>query len=73
MKLIVTGAAGYVATEVIRQALKMPSITSIIALSRKAVSFDQEETGKGKLKSVVIKEYDQYPDEVKAEFAGADA
>ncbi|KAK1230063.1 hypothetical protein PQX77_006879 [Marasmius sp. AFHP31] len=72
MKLIVTGATGFVGTEIIRQALRSPAITSVVALARKPVSFDQEE-GKGKLKSVVIKEYDEYPDEVKAEFAGAGA
>ncbi|KAL0562920.1 hypothetical protein V5O48_019157 [Marasmius crinis-equi] len=73
MKLIVTGATGYVATEVIKQALRMPAITSIVALARRPVKFDQEEAGQGKLKSVVVKEYDHYPEEVKAEFAGANA
>ena len=33
MKLIVAGSTGYVATEVIRQALSHPAITSIIALA----------------------------------------
>jgi uncharacterized protein YbjT (DUF2867 family) len=35
MKLIITGATGFVGTEVIRQALSNSTITSIIALARK--------------------------------------
>ncbi|KAJ7679051.1 hypothetical protein DFH06DRAFT_1315999 [Mycena polygramma] len=52
MKLIVAGATGYVAQEVIRQ----------IAPNGEGAS---------KLKSVIIKDYDNYSEEVK-EFAGAD-
>jgi uncharacterized protein YbjT (DUF2867 family) len=37
MKLIVTGATGFIGTEVIRQVLSNPTITSIIALARKPI------------------------------------
>ncbi|KAJ6507904.1 putative nucleoside-diphosphate-sugar epimerase [Mycena vitilis] len=72
MKLIVAGATGYVAQEVIRQSLRMPQVTSVVALARKPVVAPDGE-GASKLKSVVIKDYDNYSDEVKKEFAGADA
>jgi uncharacterized protein YbjT (DUF2867 family) len=71
MKLIVAGATGLVATEVIRQSLKVPEITSVIALARKPLQI--EGISSPKLKTVIIKDYGTYPDEVKAEFAGADA
>ena len=72
MKLIVTGASGLIGTEILRQGLRRKDITSIVALARKPVSAP-EGADASKLKSVVIKDYDHYPDEVKAEFAGADA
>lgn len=71
MKLIVAGGTGLVATEVIRQSLQMREITSVIALARKPVQIDGIESSK--LKSVIISDYGEYPDHVKAEFAGADA
>ncbi len=71
MKLIVSGATGLVASEVLRQAILLPEITTIIALARKPV----ELTGPGadKVKNVTVKNYDEYPDDVKKELAGADA
>lgn len=71
MKLIVAGATGLVATEIIKQSLKIPEITSVIALARHPV--DVPGINSSKVKSVVIKDYGEYPDDVKAEFAGADA
>jgi hypothetical protein len=71
MKLIVAGGTGLVATEVIRQSLQMREITLVIALARKPVQVDGIESSK--LKSVIISDYGEYPDHVKAEFAGADA
>ncbi|KAH6656867.1 hypothetical protein BKA67DRAFT_532110 [Truncatella angustata] len=72
MKLIITGATGFVGSEVVRQALRSNQISSVIAVARKPV-----ESGAGidtsKLKSVIIKDYADYPEEVKKEFAGADA
>jgi uncharacterized protein YbjT (DUF2867 family) len=74
MKLIVGGATGFVAQEVIRQSLAMPQIASVVALARKPVT-PPSGAGEGasKLKSVVVRDYDDYSDEVKKEFAGADA
>ncbi|KAK9860744.1 hypothetical protein MYU51_005967 [Penicillium brevicompactum] len=72
MKLIVTGATGLLGTEIIRQTLHIPEITEVIALARKPVQLD-EGVDSSKIKSVIIRDYGDYADDVKAEFAGADA
>jgi dTDP-4-dehydrorhamnose reductase len=74
MKLIIVGATGLVATELIRQSLAMPEITSVVAVARKAVKLDDENAvHKAKFKSLLITDYEEYPDTLKAEFAGAAA
>lgn len=76
MQLIIAGASGYLATEVVRQALSLPKITSVIALARRQVSAP-DNLGPGadvsKLKSVVVKDYDEYSEDAKSQFAKADA
>lgn len=71
MKLIVAGATGLVGSEIIRQSLQVDAITQVIALARKPIHLEHENASK--LKSVVVKDYAEYPDNVKAELAGADA
>ncbi|KAH9907826.1 NAD(P)-binding protein [Xylariomycetidae sp. FL2044] len=76
MKLIITGGTGYIAKEVIRRSLSQAEITSVVAVARKPVPVpDGLETGAdpSKLKSVTVQDYTEYSDEVKKEFAGADA
>lgn len=75
MKIIVSGATGLVGTEVIRQCLSHPKITSVVALSRRPVVVP-ENAGKdadvSKLQSVILKDFTKYPDDVKAQLADAD-
>lgn len=76
MKLIVAGATGFVGREVIRLSLRRPDITSVIALSRAAIpmpAVPEDGADTSKLRNVVIKNYGEYPDSIKKEFAGADA
>ncbi|KAF4427905.1 hypothetical protein FACUT_9577 [Fusarium acutatum] len=72
MKLIVTGASGYVGSEIIRQSLKLPHITSVIAVSRKLVP-PSAGTISTRLECVVVEDYGSYPDHVRDKFHGADA
>lgn len=77
MKLIVAGSTGYVATEVIRQALAHPSITSVISLGRREApvpaTSDAAAAAAAKLKSVICTDFENYSDDVKKELSGADA
>jgi len=76
MKLIVAGATGFVGTEVVRQALSHPKITSILALARRPTPVPSN-AGPGadpsKLQSVVCDNFENYSDTVKKQLAGADA
>jgi uncharacterized protein YbjT (DUF2867 family) len=75
MKIVVTGATGLVGTEVIRQCLRIPQITSVIALARRPVSAPRspgEDIDISKLKSLVLEDFTNYPSDVKAELADAD-
>jgi uncharacterized protein YbjT (DUF2867 family) len=75
MKLIVAGATGFVGREIIRLSLKRPDITEVIALSRTSMSQPYPEDGAdvSKLRNVIVKDYGDYPDRIKNEFARADA
>jgi hypothetical protein len=74
MKLIVAGSTGFVATEVIRQAISNPAITSIIALARRETPVPQSAgANAAKLRSVVCSNFSEYSEDVKKELAGADA
>lgn len=76
MKLVIAGANGFVGTELVRQSLRLPSITSIIALSRRPVDIGNGGSSAAeisKLTTVVVGSYDTYSDDEKAVFANADA
>ncbi|KAK3320573.1 hypothetical protein B0T19DRAFT_487075 [Cercophora scortea] len=72
MKVVIFGGTGLIATELIRQALAMPEITSIVAIARKEVQLDEGALNTSKFKSVIIHDYMEYPDSIKAELSGAD-
>ncbi|KAJ5922023.1 hypothetical protein N7516_009726 [Penicillium verrucosum] len=72
MKLIIAGATSLLGTEIMRQSLQIREITQVVALARQTVHLD-ESIDSSKVRTFVIDDYGQYPDDVKAEFAGADA
>lgn len=76
MKLIVTGATGFVGGEVVRLALQDKSISSVVALTRKAVPVPKHvgpEADTSKLKSVILEDWENpYPDDVVEQLKGAD-
>jgi hypothetical protein len=75
MKLVIGGSTGFVATELLRQGLENPAITSIVALSRRETPVPPEvgPAAAAKLKSVVVKDFENYSDSVKNELQDADA
>ncbi|GAW14980.1 hypothetical protein ANO14919_043880 [Xylariales sp. No.14919] len=71
MKVIIAGSTGFVATELIRQALAHPKVTSIIVLGRREISLPPN--AEAKLKSIICRDFENYSDSIKAELAEADA
>lgn len=61
------------ATELIRQSLKAPEISSLVALARRQVQLDADASDVSKFQSVIVRDYASYEDSVKAVLAGADA
>lgn len=74
MKLIIGGATGFVAEELIRECLKNSAITSIIALGRRETSPPSDAgASASKLKSIIIEDFESYSDSIKKEIENADA
>jgi hypothetical protein len=81
MKLILSGSTGLVGTEVIRQSLLNPRVTSLIALTRRPIDISAiaaslggaEEVNVGKVKSVIVQDFMNYSKEVKDDLADVDA
>ncbi|KAK1532038.1 uncharacterized protein CCOS01_04021, partial [Colletotrichum costaricense] len=74
IKLIITGASGFVGTELLKQSLRIPTIKTVIALTRKPLVIQAEsrsDADHSKLRNIVVEGYDQYSVETKAEFATA--
>ena len=72
MKLIVAGATGFVGTETTLQALKVPKITTVVALSRRPLEL-REGIDTSKLTNIVLDDFDRYPEDAKKDLADADA
>lgn len=76
MKLLIVGANGFVAKEVLRQSLRMPAVDSVLALSRKATVTPSDlypNSDLSKFRSLVVEDYDVYNEDTKAAFADIDA
>jgi len=73
MKLIVTGATGFVGSEVVRQALRNPAVISVIAIARKAIVIPTNEDA-SKLQPFILSDWTStYPDALKELIREADA
>lgn len=68
MKIILTGASGFIGTEVLRQCIQNASVTSVIVLSRREISIKDP-----KLEVVIMADFLTYPDDVRKALADADA
>jgi len=71
MKFIITGCTGFIGSEVLSQCLRNPTITSVVALSRRPLP--DSVRNDPKLKTVILKDFNSYPGPVLKELAGADA
>jgi uncharacterized protein YbjT (DUF2867 family) len=71
MKFILTGCTGFIGSEVFFQCLRNPSITSIIALSRRPLP--DYIANDPKLKVAIMEDFNSYPDALLHELSGADA
>ncbi|MCJ1393973.1 hypothetical protein MMC18_006850 [Xylographa bjoerkii] len=71
MKIILTGSTGFIGKEVLHQCLNSPHITSIVALTRRELP--KEVASDPKLKTIILKDFTAYPDDVLQELAGAEA
>ena len=74
MKLVIGGSTGFVAEELIRQGLKYPAITSIVALGRReAPTPSDADASASKLKSIIVEDFESYSESIKKEIENADA
>lgn len=73
MKLVIGGSSGFVGTELVRQALSNPAITSIVALSRRETTVPAPADGAAKLTSLVCDDFENYPEHVRRELHDVDA
>lgn len=74
MKLIVVGATGFVGGEVVRQALRNPAITSIVAITRRAMQLPADVVDASKFCYFVLEDWlSPYPQSLKVLIEGADA
>jgi uncharacterized protein YbjT (DUF2867 family) len=71
MKVILSGATGFIGSEALRQCLKSSSITSVVVLSRR--NLEDSVTSNPKLKVIIMDDFTAYPDTVLKELAGAEA
>jgi uncharacterized protein YbjT (DUF2867 family) len=72
MKLVIVGATGFVGGEVLRQALRNPAITSIVAISRREMP--QPAPQNVKLNYFVLEDWtSQYPESLQTVIRSADA
>ncbi|KAI1769312.1 hypothetical protein GGR53DRAFT_473857 [Hypoxylon sp. FL1150] len=71
MKLVIGGSSGFLGTELTRQALSHPAVTSVVALSRRETT--DVGPGSEKLHAVVCDDFENYPDSVKSALEDADA
>jgi nucleoside-diphosphate-sugar epimerase len=71
MKVILTGVTGFIGSEILTQCQQDPTITSIIALTRRPLS---ETISKDpKVEAIVMEDFNTYSDEVVEKMEGADA
>ncbi|CAI7649039.1 unnamed protein product [Penicillium pancosmium] len=67
MKLILTGSSGFVGDEILSQCLEHPSVSSVVALTRRELATHE------KLQVVLMEDFSSYPQTALEAIRGADA
>lgn len=70
MKVIVAGGTGFVGSNVVKQCIAHPDITSVIVLSRREISVDLSESEK--VRVLLHEDFGQWPASVLEELIGAE-
>jgi uncharacterized protein YbjT (DUF2867 family) len=70
MKLIVTGATGFIGSEVVRQCISNPTVTSILVVSRREPA--KEITGSSKVKVILHQDFSGWPSSLSDQLEGAE-
>jgi len=68
MKIILTGSTGFIGSEVLRQCLSHPSITSIVVVSRRNIPITDS-----KIQLILHDDFSHYPPTLMSALAGAEA
>ncbi|KAF4635151.1 hypothetical protein G7Y89_g2940 [Cudoniella acicularis] len=71
MKIILTGATGFIGKEVLHRAVAHPSITSIACLTRRALP--ESVSTNPKVKVIILNDFLSYPPDVLSQLEGAEA
>lgn len=71
MKVILSGATGFIGGEVLNQALAHPTITSLVCLTRRALP--ERASSNPKLKVIVLTDFLTYTPEILSQLEGAES
>lgn len=72
MKIILTGATGFIGAEILQQCLANPTITPLIAISRRPLPPNTPNADNPKLKVVILEDFLSWPPSVLEELKGAE-
>lgn len=73
MKIILTGATGFIGAEILQQCLANPAVTSLIAVARRPLPPNTPDANNPKLKVVIQEDFLVWPAPVLEELKGAES
>jgi uncharacterized protein YbjT (DUF2867 family) len=71
MKVILSGATGFIGGEVLNEALAHPSITRLVCITRRALP--ESATSNPKLTVIILTDFLSYPPEILSQLEGAES
>jgi uncharacterized protein YbjT (DUF2867 family) len=73
MKIILTGATGFVGGEALKSAVAHPAISEVVVVTRRDLTAEQKASSGAKVTTVVLPDFSTYPADVLDQLAGAEA